>query len=96
MISPEVILLSLILLMLIILLMVANGIRRAVLQVEFRLQQQAERKESAAHVAEAEAKESAYHAFLAEDPQRLGLPKSEQFAAFREWRREKGMNWSNS
>ena len=96
MISPEVILLSLALLLLFILLMMAAGIRRALARVEFRLSQQAEHKEGAAHVAEAEAKESAFQAFLAEDPQRLGLPKSEQFAAFREWRREKGMNWSNS
>lgn len=96
MISPEVILLSLVLLLLFILLMVANSIRGAVVRLEFRLHQQAERKEGAAHTAEAEAKESAFQAFLAEDPQRLSLSKSEQFAAFREWRREKGMNWSNS
>jgi len=96
MISPEVILLSLALILLLILLTVALGIRRALARVEFRLHQQAERKEGAAHVAEAEAKESAFQAFLAEEPQRLGLPKSEQFAAFREWRRQNGMNWSNS
>lgn len=31
--------------------------------------------------------------FLAEDPSRRNLPKKEQFAAFRRWREEKGMNW---
>ena len=96
MISLEVILLSLALILLLILLMVAIGILRAVARVEFRLHQQAERKETAISVAEADAKESAFQAFLAEDPQRLGLSKSEQFTAFRVWRREKGMNWSNS
>lgn len=33
--------------------------------------------------------------FLAEDPTREQLPKKEQFAAFRRWREEKGMNWKN-
>jgi hypothetical protein len=31
--------------------------------------------------------------FLAEDPARGQLPKKEQFAAFRRWREEKGLNW---
>lgn len=96
MMSPELILLSLALLLLFILLMVALGIRRTLAQVQFRLHQQTDLKEGAANAAESEAKESAFQAFLDEDPQRLGLSKSEQFAAFREWRRQKGMNWSNS
>lgn len=33
--------------------------------------------------------------FLAEDPARRELPKKEQFAAFRRWRDEKGLNWKN-
>lgn len=33
--------------------------------------------------------------FLAEDPGRAQLPKKEQFAAFRRWREEKGMNWKS-
>jgi hypothetical protein len=33
--------------------------------------------------------------FLSEDPARGDLPKKEQFAAFRRWREEKGMNWKN-
>lgn len=31
--------------------------------------------------------------FLEEDPARRELPKKEQFAAFRKWREEKGLNW---
>lgn len=33
--------------------------------------------------------------FLAEDASRVELPKKEQFAAFRKWRNEKGLNWSS-
>lgn len=36
-----------------------------------------------------------FAAFLAEDPARGELPKKEQFAAFRRWREEKGLNWKN-
>ncbi|KAB2638678.1 MAG: hypothetical protein DVB25_07245 [Verrucomicrobia bacterium] len=35
-----------------------------------------------------------FETFLAEDPQRLLLAKSEQFKAYRHWRRDKGLNWS--
>jgi hypothetical protein len=38
----------------------------------------------------------AFEIFLNEDPERRDLPKAEQFSAFRRWRQEKGMNWSNS
>jgi hypothetical protein len=38
----------------------------------------------------------AFEAFLAEDPNRRDLPKGEQFSAYRQWRHDKGMNWSNS
>ena len=38
----------------------------------------------------------AFEAFLAEDPSRRDLPKGEQFSAYRQWRHNKGMNWSNS
>ncbi|MCW1914617.1 hypothetical protein OJ996_13600 [Luteolibacter sp. GHJ8] len=34
-----------------------------------------------------------FEVFLNEDPQRRELPKKEQFAAFRQWREERGMNW---
>lgn len=38
----------------------------------------------------------AFEAFLAEDPARRRLTKNEQFKAYRRWRQENGMNWSNS
>lgn len=38
----------------------------------------------------------AFEAFLGEDSARRALPKAEQFSAYRKWRQEKGMNWSNS
>lgn len=38
----------------------------------------------------------AFETFLNEDPSRRELPKAEQFSAYRLWRQEKGMNWSNS
>jgi hypothetical protein len=38
----------------------------------------------------------AFESFLNEDPARRALAKSEQFAAYREWRQRKGLNWSNS
>lgn len=36
----------------------------------------------------------AFETFLGEDPARRTLPKAEQFAAYRRWRQEKGLNWS--
>src|SRR6478735_1642976 len=38
----------------------------------------------------------AFETFLKEDPARRRLSKGEQFAAYRQWRQENGMNWSNS
>jgi hypothetical protein len=38
----------------------------------------------------------AFETFLSEDPARRDLPKKEQFAEYRKWRQENGMNWSNS
>lgn len=37
----------------------------------------------------------AFESFLNEDPSRRDLIKSEQFAAYRRWRQENGLNWSN-
>ncbi len=36
-----------------------------------------------------------FNVFLDEDPARRELPKKEQFAAFRRWREERGMNWKS-
>lgn len=38
----------------------------------------------------------AFDAFLSEDAARRAMTKAEQFSAYRKWRQEKGMNWSNS
>ncbi len=38
----------------------------------------------------------AFETFLSEDPSRQKLAKREQFAAYRQWRKEKGLNWKNS
>jgi len=38
----------------------------------------------------------AFEAFLNEDASRRTLSKAEQFSAYRRWRQEKGLNWSNS
>ncbi len=38
----------------------------------------------------------AFEAFLTEEPARREMTKGEQFAAYRQWRNDKGMNWSNS
>lgn len=36
----------------------------------------------------------AFETFLAEDPARRAMTKAEQFAAYRKWRQENGLNWS--
>ena len=38
----------------------------------------------------------AFEGFLSEDPARRELSKAEQFGAYRKWRQQNGMNWSNS
>jgi len=38
----------------------------------------------------------AFETFLNEEPGRREMTKGEQFAAYRRWRQENGMNWSNS
>lgn len=40
--------------------------------------------------------QGSFEAFLSQDPSRSTLSKNEQFAAYREWRRENGLNWSPS
>ena len=37
-----------------------------------------------------------FDVFISEDPSRKLLSKKEQSAAYRKWRQERGMNWSNS
>jgi Na+-transporting methylmalonyl-CoA/oxaloacetate decarboxylase gamma subunit len=40
------------------------------------------------------ANDGAFREFLSEDAARRTLPKREQFEAYRQWRKEKGLNWS--
>jgi len=61
-------------------------------------------KESSAPVTQDDARQAdqsadtggAFAAYLAEDPSRALLPKREQSAQFREWRKTHGMTWGNS
>jgi hypothetical protein len=39
-------------------------------------------------------RDGAFEAFLGEDPERRKLEKREQFAAYRKWRKERGLNWA--
>jgi hypothetical protein len=48
-----------------------------------------------AHVAGRSSHAGTFRTFLKEDPARQKLSKSEQFSAYRRWRKEKGLNWSN-
>jgi flagellar biosynthesis/type III secretory pathway M-ring protein FliF/YscJ len=92
------ILLYVVLGLLVILLGFAFGIRRRLARIERRLLAAASHSEtsaSAPSVAET-SPGGAFESFLAEDPARRDLPKKEQFAEYRKWRQEKGMNWSNS
>ena len=41
----------------------------------------------------APAAQSPFEVFLKEDPSRKTMKKSDQFKAYRKWRRENGMNW---
>lgn len=81
--------------LLLALLMVSAGIRSSLRRLEGRLGQSMPARDSSPFqpaADEAEARESAFEAFLAEDPKRMAMAKSEQFSAFRQWRRDKGMN----
>lgn len=40
------------------------------------------------------AEDGAFGEFLAENPERRKLPKREQAEAYRQWRRNRGLNWS--
>ena len=54
---------------------------------ETQSQELAERKEATSE------QKKWFAEFLAENPARRDLPKKEQFAAFRQWRDDKGLNW---
>ena len=95
--STVVILLRPVLGLLVLLLLVLFGISRALFRIEKRLAEGTGRQathESTPSLAETSAG-GAFETFLSEDPARRKLTKGEQFAEYRRWRQENGMNWSN-
>lgn len=84
--------------LLLMLLLVAFRISSRLSRIEGLFRQQPSRQESV-EVGPSAAERSpggAFENFLNEDPSRRELSKAEQFSAYRLWRQEKGMNWSNS
>lgn len=84
--------------LLLMLLLLAFRISSRLSRIERIFRQQQIRQESVETGPTASEKSpgGAFEAFLNEDPSRRDLPKAEQFSAYRLWRQEKGMNWSNS
>lgn len=84
--------------MLVLVLGLVIGIARRLRRIEHALVEAENRRESA--VSDLAAVErvagGAFEEFLNEEPKRRMLPKNEQFAEYRRWRQEKGLNWSNS
>lgn len=74
------------------------GISRRLRRIE-RWLVESENLQGSAEASPSQAETSAggaFETFLKEDPARRKLPKGEQFAEYRRWRQENGMNWSNS
>ena len=80
------------LLVLVVLLLIS--VRLGVAQLQARLNQALQASERPS-LSTQEGSESAFDQFLSEDPERHKLSKTEQFAAYREWRKVNGMNWSS-
>ena len=84
--------------MMVLVLGLVIGISRRLCRLERWLVEVESRREST--VSELAAGEraagGAFEEFLNEEPKRRMLPKNEQFAEYRRWRQEKGLNWSNS
>lgn len=96
--STVMILLSSALGLLVLLLVLLIGISRRLKRVENRLSGLVSTS-SPADSAPSHAETSpggAFETFLKEDPARRALPKAEQFAEYRKWRQQNGLNWSNS
>ena len=95
--STLVIFLSALVGLLALLLAIASGISRTLRRIEHRLAEAEVRREtSESFPPPAETGSGgAFEEFLNEDKSRRSLTKSEQFAAYRRWRQEKGLNWTN-
>jgi hypothetical protein len=96
--SAVVILLASCAALLLMLLLLMFGILSKLSRLERLFRQQPSRQEVAevGPSAAERSSEGAFEKFLNEDPSRRELSKAEQFSAYRIWRQEKGMNWSNS
>lgn len=96
--STVVILLSFCAVLLVMLLLVAVRISARLAKLDSLARPQPDRQESfeSGPSAAENSPGGAFEVFLNEDPARRDLTKGEQFSAFRRWRQEKGMNWSNS
>ena len=84
--------------LLVLLIAMVFAIFRKLARIEVFLKKGGERGEPPA-LAPSSAETSpggAFETFLNEDSTRRKMPKGEQFAAYREWRKKNGMNWSNS
>lgn len=84
--------------LLVLLLGMVIGISRRLRKIETILTETGGRQLSA-EVGLTQAETSAggaFESFLKEDPARRKMPKSEQFAEYRRWRQENGLNWTNS
>lgn len=96
--STVVILLGTLAGLLVLLVMIVFGIARSLGRIQRDLM------ESKGHVPDRQAilaavettNRRAFETFLREDPSRQKLAKREQFAAYRQWRKENGLNWKNS
>jgi hypothetical protein len=84
--------------LLVLLLLVSWGIARRLARIDLKLADLSVRMdgESSAPTVSETSPGGAFESFLSEDASRRSLPKAEQFAAYRRWRQEKGLNWSNS
>lgn len=98
--STVVILLSACLGVLFLILMVTVGYSSRLGRIERLLAQKTDPAGTEAAVETREAVDrrpgGPFDTFLAEDSARKLLSKKEQSAAYRKWRQERGMNWSNS
>jgi hypothetical protein len=91
-----VILLASVLALLLVLTLLAWRIARSLRRIERAMADGGLRHENSegAPSASESAPGGAFESFLCEAPARRALPKAEQFAAYRRWRQEKGLNWS--
>lgn len=82
--------------LLLVLVAMGLGIFRRLAHIERSVAEGLSRQEATESAQVEPAVGGAFETFLNEDPARRLLPKGEQFAAYRRWRQDHGLNWSNS